>query len=204
MPQDFLPAAERIGMAIAIDRWVLFRAIKEYSKRKKEGKNTRFFIKLSAPSIKDETLMDWLSYQVKEKELPHHTLNFEIKESVAITNLKSATALSQKLKAIGCGFVLDDFGAGANPFQLLEHVDIEYVRLDRAFMNDLAENPQNQETIKQLAEKATELGKFTIAQHVPDAGSLSILWGMGINFIQGYFLQEPLPEMEYDFTEMSG
>lgn len=204
MPQDFLPAAERIGMSIAIDRWVLFRTLKEFSKKQKEGTSTRFFIKLSGPSIKDDTLMDWLSYQVKEKNIPANTLNFEIKESVAITNLKSAKSLSQKLKAIGCGFVLDDFGAGANPFQLLEHVDVDYIRMERSFMDDLAENPQNQETIRKITARATELGKFTIAQHVPDAGSLSILWGMGVNFIQGYFLQEPLPEMEYDFTEMSG
>jgi diguanylate cyclase (GGDEF)-like protein/PAS domain S-box-containing protein len=204
MPQDFLPAAERIGMAIAIDRWVLFRAIREFGTRQKEGKNTRFFIKLSAPSIKDETLMDWLTYQVKEKKIPANTLNFEIKESVAITNLKSAKSLSQKLKAIGCSFVLDDFGTGSNPMQLLEHIDVDYVRLDRSFMNDLIENTQNQDTIQRLTSKITEAGKFTIAQHVPDANSLSILWGMGINFIQGYFLQEPLPEMDYDFTEISG
>ena len=204
MPQDFLPAAERIGMAIAIDRWVLFRAIKEFSKKQAQGINTRFFIKLSASSIKDDTLMDWLSYQVKEKQIPPNTLNFEIKETVAMTNLKSAKSLAQKLKAIGCCFVLDDFGAGANPFQLLDHVDVDYIRLERNLMEDLTENTQNQETIKQLTEQATRLGKFTIAQHVPDASSLSILWGIDVNFIQGYFLQEPLPTMEYDFTEMSG
>jgi len=71
-------------------------------------------------------------------------------------------------------------------------------------MDNLADNPKNQESIKQIAEQAAELGKLTIAQHVPDAASLSLLWGMGVNFIQGYFLQEPLPDMEYDFTEMSG
>lgn len=204
MPQDFLPAAERIGMSIAIDRWVLFRAIKEFSKKQAQGINTRFFIKLSASSIKDDTLMDWLSYQVKEKQIPPNALNFEIKETVAMTNLKSAKSLAQKLKAIGCCFVLDDFGAGANPFQLLDHVDVDYIRLERNLMEDLTENTQNQETIKQLTEQATRLGKFTIAQHVPDASSLSILWGIDVNFIQGYFLQEPLPTMEYDFTEMSG
>ena len=202
MPQDFLPAAERIGMSIAIDRWVLFRTIKEFIKKQSEGITTRFFIKLSAPSIKDDTLMDWLTYQVKEKNIPANTLNFEIKEAVAITNLKSAKNLSQKLKAIGCGFVLDDFGAGANPFQLLEHVDVDYIRMERSLMDELVDNPQNQEAIKRITSRAAELGKFTIAQHVPDAGSLSVLWGMGVNFIQGYFLQEPLPEMEYDFTEM--
>jgi diguanylate cyclase (GGDEF)-like protein/PAS domain S-box-containing protein len=204
MPQDFLPAAERIGMSIAIDRWVLYRTIQEFSKRQKAGKNTRFFIKLSASSLKDDTLIDWLSYQIKEKQIPAYTLNFEVKETVAVTNLKSAKSLSHKLKSLQCGFVLDDFGTGTNPFQLLDHIHADYVRMESSFMDNLAENPQNQESIKNLAEQAAELGKLTIAQHVPDATSLSLLWGMGVNFIQGYFLQEPSPVMEYDFTEMSG
>jgi EAL domain-containing protein (putative c-di-GMP-specific phosphodiesterase class I) len=204
MPQDFLPTAERIGMAIAIDRWVLYKTIQESSNRLKQGKKTRFFIKLSASSLKDDTLIDWLSYQIKEKQIPEHTLNFEVKETAAVTNLKNAKNLSHKLKSLKCGFVLDDFGNGANPFQLLDHIHADYVRMESSFMEDLAENPQNQESIKKIAEQAAELGKLTIAQHVPDAGSLSLLWGMGVNFIQGYFLQEPSPDMEYDFTEMSG
>ena len=204
MPQDFLPAAERIGMSIAIDRWVLDRTIRDHLLRKKQGKNTRFFIKLSASSIKDDTLIDWLNYQIKEHGIADNTLNFEVKETVAVTNLKKAKNLSHKLKSINCGFILDDFGTGSNPFQLLDHIHVDYVRLESRLMENLSENSQNQDTIKSIAEQAAELGKFTIAQHVPDATSLSILWGMGVNFIQGYFLQEPLPTMEYDFTEMSG
>jgi diguanylate cyclase (GGDEF)-like protein/PAS domain S-box-containing protein len=204
MPKDFLPAAERIGMAIAIDRWVLYRTIQEAESRQKQGKISHFFIKLSASSLKDETLIDWLSYQIKEKSIPANTLNFAVKETAAVTNLKSAKTLSHKLKALKCGFILDDFGSGTNPFQLLDHIHADYVRIESSFMDKLVDNPQNQESIKNIAERAAELGKFTIAQHVPDATSLSLLWGMGVNFIQGYFLQEPLPEMEYDFTEMSG
>jgi len=204
MPQDFLPAAERIGMSIAIDRWVLYRTIQEYTSRLADGKNTRFFIKLSASSIKDDTLIDWLSYQIKDKNIPANILNFAVKETVAVTNLKNAKSLSHKLKELNCGFILDDFGTGTNPFQLLDHIHADYVRIESSFMENLAENPQNQDTIKHIAERAAELGKLTIAQHVPDATSLSLLWGMGVNFIQGYFLQEPSAEMEYDFTEMSG
>lgn len=204
MPQDFLPAAERIGMSTAIDRWVLYKTIQEFSLRQKAGKHTRFFIKLSAPSIKDKTLIDWLSYQIKEKQIPDNTLNFTVKETVAVTHLKNAKSLSHSLKELNCGFILDDFGTGTHPFQLLEHIHADYVRIDSSFMTNLADNPKNQESIKILAEEAAKLDKLTIAQHVPDAASLSILWGMGVNFIQGYFLQEPLPTMEYDFTEMSG
>ncbi len=204
LPQDFLPAADRIGMATAIDRWVLYRAIQDLVQRTAEGKTTRFFIKLSAASIKDETLIEWISFQIKDKGLPDNSLIFEVKESVAVTNLKNAKDLANGLKQIKCGFVLDDFGAGANPFQLLEHINADYIRLDKALMDELTENTNNQETIKKLTDQASEIGKFTIAQFVKDANSLSLLWGMGVNFIQGYFLQEPLPEMNYDFTDMGG
>jgi len=204
MPQEFLPAAERIGMSMAIDRWVLYKAIQDVIKRYQEGKRTHFFIKLSAASIKDETLIEWINFQIKDKDLPENSLIFEVKESVAVTNLKSAKDLASKLRKIKCGFVLDDFGSGTNPFQLLEHIDADYVRLDKSFMDELADNPQNQETIKKIAEQASEFGKFTIAQFVKDANSLSLLWGMGVNFIQGYFLQEPQSEMNYDFTDIAG
>lgn len=204
MPQDFFPAAERIGMATAIDRWVLTRTINVLGDRWKKGKRTRFFIKLSAPSLKDDTLIKWLSSQIKEKQLPADCLIFEVKETTAVTNLKYTKAMCDNLKKINCGFVLDDFGTGANPFQLLEHINVDYIRLDKNFMDGLAENPQNQDVIQKIASQASEMGKFTIAQFVPDAASLSILWGMGLNFIQGHFLQEPSAAMNYDFSDMGG
>jgi len=204
MPQDFFPAAERIGMATAIDRWVLTRTIKVLEARWKKDKHTRFFIKLSAPSLKDDTLIDWLDNQIKEKKLPADCLIFEVKESAAVTNLKYTKIMCENLKRIKCGFVLDDFGTGANPFQLLDHIDIDYIRLDRSFVENLIENTQNQEAIQQLTAQASERGKLTITQFVPDAASLSVLWGMGVNFIQGYFLQEPSAIMNYDFTDMGG
>ena len=204
MPQDFLPAAERIGMAVAIDRWVLTRSIKVLHERWKKGHQTRVFIKLSAASLKDETLIDWLDTQIKDKQLTANCLNFAIKEAAAVTNLKYTKAMSENLKKINCGFLLDDFGTGANPFQMLDHIDVDYIRLDKSFIEELVENTDNQEAIQNLAAQATERGKLTVTQYVPDAASLSILWGLGVNFIQGYFLQEPSPVMNYDFSDMGG
>ena len=204
MPQDFLPTAERVGMATAIDRWVLNKTIAVLTERWQKGQKIRFFIKLSASSLQDDTLVEWLKFQIKEKGLPPDTLLFEVKESVVVTNLKSTKALSESLREIHCGFVLDDFGAGANPFQLLEHIHVDFVRLGQDFMTDILENKKNQESVQHIANKASDLGKMTIAQHVQDVNSLSLLWGMGIHFIQGYVLQEPQPHLEYDFTEMTG
>lgn len=204
MPNDFLPAADRTGMSIAIDRWVLLSTITTLTKCWKDGKRTLFFVKLAANSLKDTSLMSWLKEQLKKYNVPKNSLIFEVKESVAVTSLKYTAELAKSLQALNCGFALDDFGSGSNPFELLKHIPADYLKLERSFMDDLSTSTENQEAVKAITEKAMEMNKLTIAQCVQDATSLSVLWGMGINFIQGNFLQEPSAELDYDFTSMAG
>jgi len=204
MPNDFLPAADRTGMSIAIDRWVLLNTITTLTQCWKEGKRTLFFVKLAANSLKDASLMAWLKDQLKKFNVPKNSLIFEVKESVAVTSLKYTAELAKSLKELNCGFALDDFGTGKNPFELLKHIPADYLKLERSFMEELSSSTENQEAVKSITEKAMEMNKLTIAQCVQDATSLSVLWGMGINFIQGNFLQEPAPDLDYDFTSMAG
>ena len=204
MPNDFLPAANRTGMAIAIDRWVLLNTITTLTKCWKDGKRTLFFVKLAANSLKDTSLMNWLKEQLKKYNVPKNSLIFEVKESVAVTSLKYTAELARSLQELNCSFALDDFGKGSNPFELLKHIPADYLKLERSFMDELSSSTENQEAVKAITQKAMELNKLTIAQCVQDATSLSVLWGMGINFIQGNFLQEPSPTLDYDFTSMAG
>ena len=204
MPNDFLPAAERTGMSLAIDRWVLLNTITTLTKRWKDGKRTLFFVKLTAVSLKDSQLMNWLKEQLKKFNVPKDSLIFEVKESTAVTSLKHTAELARQLRELNCSFALDDFGTGSNPFQLLKHIPADYLKLERSFMENLSTSTENQDTVKKITESAMEMNKLTIAQCVEDATSLSVLWGMGINFIQGNFLQEPSPNLDYDFTSMAG
>ncbi len=204
MPNDFLPAAERTGMSLAIDRWVLLNTITTLTKRWKKGKRTLFFVKLTATSLKDSNLMNWLKEQLKKFNVPKDSLIFEVKESTAVTSLKQTAELARQLRELNCSFALDDFGTGSNPFQLLKHIPADYLKLERSFMENLSTSSENQETVKKITESAMEMNKLTIAQCVEDATSLSVLWGMGINFIQGNFLQEASPNLDYDFTSMAG
>ncbi|HED35479.1 MAG TPA: EAL domain-containing protein [Gammaproteobacteria bacterium] len=204
MPNDFLPAAERTGMSLAIDRWVMLNTITTLIQCWKDGKRTLFFVKLAANSLKDTSLMSWLKDQLKKYNVPKNSLIFEVKESVAVTSLKYTAELAKSLQKLNCGFALDDFGSGSNPFELLKHIPADYLKLERSFMEELSTSTENQEAVKAITDKAIELNKLTIAQCVQDATSLSVLWGMGINFIQGNFLQEPAPSLDYDFTSMAG
>jgi len=204
MPSEFIPAAERSGLMTAVDRWVIGNALKTLVALKKAKRNTKFFIKLSEASLRDEKLLPWLNEKINAANINKNSIIFEIKESIAVTNLKQSKALAEGLAALDCNFALDDFGTGMNPFQLLKHIPADYLKIESSFMENLSTNTQNQETVKNITETATKMDKLTIAQCIHDASSLSVLWGMGVNFIQGNFLQEPMAELNYDFSEMAG
>lgn len=202
-PEEYMPAAERSGLAKGIDRWVVGNALKKLSAERKAGKKDLIlFIKLSAGSINDKGLLKWLTEQMQANNVPGENLVFELNESNAVNHLKEVKDFATGLGALKCEFCLDDFGTGVNPFLLLKHMKAAYLKVDSAFMENLAGNNENQESLRNIASKATESGMVTIAQKVEDAGTLSVIFGLGINYIQGSFLQEPVETMEYDFSSM--
>jgi diguanylate cyclase (GGDEF)-like protein/PAS domain S-box-containing protein len=199
LPGQFLPPAERFGFLPQIDRWVIDHVIRVLQERIKQGRNTTFFIKLTPPAIEDGTLLPWLAQQLKAARVPGDKLVFEMPESKVVTHLKQAKFFQKGLEQLRCGFALEQFGSGLNSFQLLKHVSANYIKLDRTYMNDLAKSQENQQRIRDMCEQARGLGRMTVAEFVEDAASMSILFQVGVNFVQGNFLQEPQKTMSYDF-----
>lgn len=201
-PQEFMPSAERTGVAKALDRWVLLHSLKRLAEHRREHPETVFFIKLTAGSLEDAAVLPWIIERLKELHLPAESVVFELKEATVVSHLKQAREFVKTLKGLHCQVALDDFGTGLNPFQLLKHVNADYLKLDAGFMEDLPSSQENQETIRSLTDMAHSMNKLVIAQHVGDPNSLSVLFGMGVNYIQGNFLQEPAEELAYDFSAM--
>lgn len=200
MPGKFIPVAEQSELIVKIDRWVVDQAIKTLAERRNSGHDTIFFVKISARTLTDETLLPWISSLLKQSRLPGQSLVFELSEPNAVTHLKFAKVFAQGLKQLHCGFCLEDFGNGMNSFQLLKHLPVDYLKIDGAFIHNLASNSENQSMIKSIIEMAASLNKPVIAEFVEDANSLSILWQSGIQYIQGHFLQEPNSTMNFDFS----
>ena len=191
MPNFFMPVAEQNGLLAAIDRWVIGAAIRALAEREKAGHKTVFFVKLTPQSLDDQTLLPWIAQQLKNARLRGDALVFEMPESKVVTSLKPARAFAAGLKQIHCGFALEQFGSGLNSFQLLKHVDANYLKIDRNFMAELPKNKEHQEKVKEICDQAHHAGKLTVAEFVEDAASMSILFSCGVNFVQGNFLQEP-------------
>jgi len=191
LPGFFMPIAEKHNLTCAIDRWVLHRAVSALQIRESRGMHTTFFVKLTSASMNDETLLPWLAERVKRAALKHGRIVLEMTESKVMTMLRPAQEFVKGWKKLGGEFALEQFGSGLNSFQLLNHIDADYLKIDRSYMADLPQHAESQKKISEICEQAKALNRQTIAEWVEDATSTSLLFACGVDFVQGNFLQIP-------------
>ncbi|UTW09463.1 EAL domain-containing response regulator [Pseudomonas benzenivorans] len=198
-PPDFLNAAKDAGLGEKIDRWVILNSIKLLADHRSKGHSTRLFIHLSSASLQDQTLLPWLSVALKAARLPSDALVFQLSEPDAIAYLKQAKALSQGLHELHCKVALSQFGCALNPFNTLKHLQLDFIKIDGSYSQDLSK-PDSQEALKTLLASLHAQAKLTIVPFVESASVLATLWQAGVNYIQGYYLQAPSQSMNYDFS----
>ncbi|MFC5437958.1 EAL domain-containing protein [Rhodanobacter umsongensis] len=191
LPGFFMPIAEKHNLTCAIDRWVLDRAISSLQSREAQGQQTIFFIKLTAASLQDDSLLPWLAERLGRAALKRGHLVLEMTESKVMTLLRPAQEFVKGWKKLGGRFALEQFGSGLNSFQLLNHIDADYLKIDRSYMAELPQHPDSQRKITEICQQARELKRQTIAEWVEDATSTSLLFACGVDFVQGNFLQQP-------------
>jgi diguanylate cyclase (GGDEF)-like protein/PAS domain S-box-containing protein len=191
LPGFFMPIAEKHQLTPAIDRWVINRAIDVLKARDGQGIQTTFFVKLTADSMQDATFLPWLEERLKRAALRQGQIVLEMTESKVVTLLRPAQEFITRWKKMGGRFALEQFGSGLNSFQLLTHIDADYLKIDRTYMNQLPQHPENQKKIGEICVQAHEMKRLTVAEWVEDATSTSLLFACGVDFVQGNFLQEP-------------
>jgi len=198
---DLFEEAEAAQLCTILDKWVLQKAIHTLEAQEKNGHKTHFFIKLSDQAIRDESILLYIRKLLRSAKLPGKHLILEISDSIVISQLKLANIFINQLKTYGCQSALEHFGMGLNFESTLQHIPVDYVKIDRCFAKGLSTNTESQEIVQKIVKVARESGKLTIAEAVEDANSLTVLWSSEVDFAQGHYIQEPLEELEYDFSE---
>ena len=187
LPSEFLEAAERTDLLKNIDRWVVGAAMSFCAARKPH----RVFVRLSKDSILDETLGPWLMQQVTNSQIEPGRMVIEIAEPIATKYLKQTKDLRALLSSLGLGFGIENFGSGHDAARLLDHLEMDFLKIDGALMQGLANDRPLQERVKDLVAQANERNIATIAERVEDANTMAVLWQLGIGFIQGFFVNSP-------------
>jgi multidomain signaling protein FimX len=187
LPSEFMPAAERNDLVSQIDRWVIWAAGR-FAARTKPG---CLFVRLSQGSILDESLPEWVAVRLREMKLEPKQLCFEITEHVASQFPRETRRTVKAMKAAGLRMAIEHFGSGVDPLNLLETLELDFVKIDGALMQGLTDDKLQQSKVAALVDAARSKGIDTIAERVEDANTMAVLWQLGVQHLQGFLIQAP-------------
>ena len=204
-PDAFLPTAERFNMMNEIDRWVIKQAVVNLATVQAQGGDTRLSINISAQTLDDKSLVNYVRDVTQEYNVSPANLIFEITESSAIENLDAANRLMSDLKTLGCTFALDDFGRGFCSFSHLKHIPVEYIKIDGIFVRGVLHDPIDKAIVSSVVQIAHSVGRKTIAEYVENIEIVKCLKEMGVDYVQGYYISKPKEQPEHASpSEQSG
>jgi diguanylate cyclase (GGDEF)-like protein/PAS domain S-box-containing protein len=196
LPKSFLYIAERLGLSLAIDSWVVREAIRWIAAYARAGRRLVLSVNISGKSLCDSRLSGHIEDALAETGIDPACLVLELTETVVMANLEQARAFADRLRSRGCQVALDDFGAGFASFYYLKNFPFDYLKIDGEFIRDLSVSPVNQLVVNAIVGIAKGMGKKTVAEFVGDANTARLLRHSGVDYAQGYHIGLPRPVTE--------
>lgn len=188
-----IPAAERNGRIAAIDKWVLTATLEWLEANAQHLKHSSYVsVNLSGGSLNDEKFIEEAFAILARHRTSVQRLCIEITESVALHDLANTQQFIDGLRKFGAKLALDDFGAGYTSFSYLRRLPADAIKIDGAYVKDLLAHPANQSIVQAIVDLTRNLGMKCIAEWAEDIPTLDALAEMGVDYVQGYVISEPL------------
>ncbi len=192
-PETFLPGAERYHLMTVIDQWVIDRVLTGLHDNPQHlAELDTCFINISGQSLGHSEFLDNVLAQLDESGISAHKLCFEITETAAIVNFPQALRFIECLKDRGAEFALDDFGSGLSTFDYLRKLPVDYLKIDGAFVRDIAHNAISRAMLSSINDFGHLTGKKTVAEFVENEAILQEVQQIGFDFVQGYGISRPV------------
>ena len=188
--------AEEIGMIEDFDLEVCQQALMHVRRMQSEGTLVPLAINLSAKSAESPVFVTAMRKLLKPLGSARRNIIFEITESARIRNYEQVAELVKQLQLDGHQVCLDDFGAGESNFNYLRLLEVDYVKIDGAYVKDVLRSPRDQAFIRAIAKLCQDIRVQTVAEFVEEESQAITLNNLGINHGQGYYFGKPAPEFQ--------
>jgi diguanylate cyclase (GGDEF)-like protein/PAS domain S-box-containing protein len=191
-PGAFLPAAERYGLSVELDQWVVGSLLDTlFVHQSFHADQRNYWINLSGASIGDKRFAKFLMDAIERSPLPPGTINFEITETAVIRSVAEAGSLMMSLRDMGCKFALDDFGSGLSSFGYLKKLPVDYLKIDGMFIRDLLRDKTDRIFVKSIIDIAHTLNIKTVAEFIENDELLETVRELGADYAQGFAIGRP-------------
>ena len=195
---EFRAALERNSFWNNLDRWQLVEAGKALAAKRKEGSDTRLLMHFGGFSMTDSTFVPWIKVALKAAGIPGDVLAIELSEQNLSLYPEKVPDFFRSLKEIGCQTVVSEFGCSLKPLDAIAHLDIDLVKLDQSFTENLS-NADNTKELQKIIEHIDQSGRKVIVPGIETSQDMNPVWQFGADFIQGSFMQAPSEGMNFDF-----
>jgi EAL domain-containing protein (putative c-di-GMP-specific phosphodiesterase class I) len=188
-------AAERYQLMPQIDRWVVSKTLSclaEFTDYLRDSDVT-FAINLSGQSLGDAEILNFVEDEIESSGIEPRNLCFEITESAAVSSRNRARSFINALRRRGCGFSLDDFGAGLSSFAYLKSFDVDTLKIDGSFVRDICSNRISESMVAAITQVARVMQLDTVAEYAETPEVTELLRGLGVDYAQGHAVGKPRP-----------
>jgi diguanylate cyclase (GGDEF)-like protein len=192
-PDEFITLAETTGIISEVSMWVLRTAVAQAAEWRRRGIDIEVAVNLSPVDLLDEGLPARIAHLIELFDLPAHRLGLELTETAVMADQRRVIATLGKLRAAGHKLYVDDYGTGQSSLAYLKSLPVDALKIDRAFVSELADNRLDEVIVKNTVELAHELGLAVVAEGIEDQGAFDVLRSLGCEYAQGFFMSKPLP-----------
>ena len=196
-PNTFIPFAEESGLIIPIGEWVLGQASRDLARWQEAGCDIRMNVNVSPRQLADDRFLEAAPDITGEAGADPAKMTLEMTEGVLAADYENIQHRIDKLRALGFRIAIDDFGTGYSSFQYLQNFPIDVLKIDRAFLSELAVGRESS-VVQGILDLAGSLGAATVAEGVETKTQAEILGRMGCGFAQGYYFGRPVPVADID------
>ncbi len=201
-PAEFLAAIEQMNLSRRLTLRMLETAATFAAQCARAGLEVPVSVNLAAANLMDEALVGDLTDILRIHGLPSDRLRLEITEGIVMADPDRAIALLQRIRALGIGVSLDDFGTDNSSLSYLNRLPVDELKIDRSFIADLTTNPRTHAIVASILALAHTLGLRSTAEGIEERESLELLSTMNCDAVQGFYIARPM--LATDFIDWAG
>ena len=154
-------------------------------------RHMHYSVNLSGTTLGKSFFFDFIRNLFSEFKIPTQQICFEITETAAIHNLEAAMRFIESTRELGCKFALDNLGSGMSSFAYLKNLPVDCLKIDGAFVKQLAKDPIQYSIVQAVNAVGQTMHMETIAEFVEDDDIIRGLCDIGVNYAQGYGIDQP-------------
>jgi diguanylate cyclase (GGDEF)-like protein/PAS domain S-box-containing protein len=206
MPGEFIAIAEKSGLVVAIDQWVLNEALRQVGEWKKDGlwhASWRIAVNQSASDLRRPTLMSELQAMLQAHQMSASALELEITEGALLEHTEEMIRRLLELKVLGVSLAIDDFGTGYSSLSYLRKLPISVVKIDQGFIRDMLINDSDRILVETIIAMAHNLGHELVAEGIEETAQRQRLADLGCEVGQGYLFGRPMDAEQFAQTYLA-